>query len=138
MVAGYPVVDVKATLYDGSYHDVDSSEMAFKSAGILAVRAAASKCAPQILEPIMKVEVSTPNDYMGDVIGDLSSRRGQIAGSEEKFGSTVITAMVPLANMFGYVTMLRSLSQGRANYSMSFDHYDPVPSNVEAELKKAS
>ncbi len=136
MTAGYPVVDVKATLYDGSYHDVDSSEMAFKVAGSLAVREAAKKCNPIILEPMMKVEVSTPNDYMGDVIGDLSSRRGQVQGSTERFGAVTITAMVPLANMFGYVTDLRSMSQGRATYSMSFDHYEPVPSNVADEIRE--
>jgi len=135
VVAGYPMVDIKATLYDGSYHEVDSSEMAFKMAGILAMKDAAKKCNAIILEPIMKVEVGTPADYMGDVIGDISSRRGQIQGSEEKFGSTTITAMVPLANMFGYVTNLRSMSQGRANYTMSFDHYEPVPSNVADEIK---
>lgn len=136
IVAGYPVVDLKATLYDGSYHDVDSSEMAFKMAGILAMKEAAKKCQAIILEPMMKVEITTPSDYMGDVIGDLSSRRGQIQGSEERFGSTVITAQVPLANMFGYVTTLRSMSQGRANYSMVFDHYEPVPSNVADEIKQ--
>jgi len=135
VVAGYPMVDIKATLYDGSYHDVDSSELAFKMAGILAMKDAAKKCNAIILEPIMKVEVGTPADYMGDVIGDISSRRGQIQGSEEKFGSTTITAMVPLANMFGYVTNLRSMSQGRANYTMSFDHYEPVPSSVSDEIK---
>ena len=139
MIAGYPVEDVKATIFDGSYHDVDSSEMAFKMAGILSVREAAKKTGPVILEPIMKVEVTTPNDYMGDVIGDLNSRRGQITGSEEKFGSVTINAMVPLANMFGYVTQLRSMSQGRANYSMTFDHYEQVPNNVAEEIRaKAS
>ena len=138
MVGGYMVEDVKATLYDGSFHDVDSSEMAFKMAGILSVREAAKKCNPIILEPIMKVEVSTPDDYMGDIIGDLSSRRGQIAGTEDRFGTTVINSMVPLAEMFGYVTTLRSMSQGRANYTMEFDHYEPVPQNVAAELTKAA
>jgi elongation factor G len=135
MYAGYPVVDVKATLFDGSYHDVDSSEMAFKMAGILAVKEAAKKCAPQLLEPIMKMEVTTPPDYMGDVIGDLSSRRGMIQGTEDRFGQTIINAMVPLANLFGYVTTLRSMSQGRATPSMTFDHYDPVPNNVAAEIQ---
>ena len=136
VVAGYPMIDVKATLYDGSYHDVDSSEMAFKMAGILSVKDAAKKCNGIILEPIMNVEVTTPSDYMGDVIGDLSSRRGQVQGSEEQFGSTVIRAHVPLANMFGYVTNLRSMSQGRANYTMTFDHYEQVPSNVAEEIKE--
>jgi elongation factor G len=135
MYAGYPVVDVKATLFDGSYHDVDSSEMAFKMAGILAVKEAAKKCGPQLLEPIMKMEVTTPPDYMGDVIGDLSSRRGMIQGTEDRFGQTIINAMVPLANLFGYVTTLRSMSQGRATPSMTFDHYDPVPNNVAAEIQ---
>ena len=134
MFAGYPVVDVKATCFDGSYHDVDSSEMAFKLAGILAVKEAAKKCKPQLLEPIMKLEVTTPTDYMGDVIGDLSSRRGIIQGTEDRFGQTVISAMVPLANLFGYVTTLRSMSQGRATPSMEFDHYDPVPTNVATEI----
>ena len=136
--AGYPVVDVKATLYDGSYHEVDSSEMAFQMAGILSLREAAKKCQAVILEPIMKVEVTTPEDYMGDVIGDLNSRRGQIQGTEDKFGSTIIIAMVPLANMFGYVTNLRSMSQGRANYAMSFDHYAEVPNNVAEEIRAAA
>jgi elongation factor G len=136
MVAGYQVVDVKATLYDGSYHDVDSSEMAFKMAGILAVRKAASACRAIVLEPIMSVEVSTPEDYMGDVIGDLSSRRGQVKGTEDKFGTKVITATVPLANMFGYVTSLRSMSQGRANFTMEFAHYEQAPNNVVEEIKQ--
>ncbi|MBI1309105.1 MAG: elongation factor G [Proteobacteria bacterium] len=134
MIANYPVVDVKATLFDGSYHDVDSSEMAFKMAGILAVKEAAKKCAPQLLEPIMKMEVTCPTDYMGDVIGDLSSRRGMIQGTEDRFGQTVVKAMVPLANLFGYVTTLRSMTQGRGSPSMEFDHYDPVPSNVAQEI----
>ena len=139
IVAGYPMVDVKATLYDGSYHDVDSSEMAFKIAGSMALRAASQKCAPVLLEPIMKVEVLTPDDYMGDVIGDLSSRRGQIQGSEERFGSQVVRANVPLANMFGYATAMRSLSQGRATFTMEFDHYEQVPAGVAQEIQaKAS
>ena len=139
IVAGYPLVDVKATLYDGSYHDVDSSEMAFKIAGSMAMREASKKCAPALLEPIMKVEVVTPEDYMGDVIGDLSSRRGQIQGSEERFGSQVVRAHVPLANMFGYATAMRSLSQGRATFTMEFDHYEQVPAGVAEEIQaKAS
>jgi elongation factor G len=136
MVAGYPVVDVKATLYDGSYHDVDSSEMAFKMAGILAVRAAATACNAVVLEPIMNVEVSTPEDYMGDVIGDLSARRGQVKGTEDRYGTKVISATVPLANMFGYVTNLRSMSQGRANFTMEFAHYEQAPNNVVEEIKQ--
>lgn len=136
MYAGYPVVDVKATLFDGSYHDVDSSEMAFKLAGILAVKEAARKCKPQLLEPIMKMEVTCPTDNMGDVIGDLSSRRGMIQGTEDVFGRTLVRAMVPLANLFGYVTSLRSMTQGRGSPSMEFDHYDPVPSNVAEEISK--
>ncbi len=136
VVAGYPLIDVKATLFDGSYHDVDSSEAAFKMAGILAVRDAKKKCGAVLLEPMMKVEVTTPEDYMGDIIGDLSSRRGQINGNEDKFGSKVITAEVPLANMFGYVTNLRSMSQGRANYTMEFSHYNEAPANVTAEVQE--
>jgi elongation factor G len=136
VVAGYPLIDVKATLFDGSYHDVDSSEAAFKMAGILAVRDAKKKCGAVLLEPMMKVEVTTPEDYMGDIIGDLSSRRGQISGNEDKFGAKVITAEVPLANMFGYVTNLRSMSQGRANYTMEFSHYNEAPSNVTAEVQE--
>ena len=139
VIAGYPMVDVRATLYDGSYHDVDSSEMAFKIAGSMAMKEGAKKCAPVLLEPIMRVEVVTPEDYMGDVIGDLSSRRGQIQGSEERFGSQVVRADVPLANMFGYATSMRSLSQGRATFTMEFDHYEKVPSNVADEIQaKAS
>ena len=139
VLAGYPLVDVKATLFDGSYHDVDSSEMAFKIAGSMALREGVMKCNPVILEPIMKVEVTTPADYMGDVIGDLSSRRGQIQGSEERFGSQVIRAMVPLSSMFGYATSVRSLSQGRATFTMEFDHYEQVPSNIAQEIRaKAS
>ena len=138
MLAGYPVEDVKATVFDGSYHEVDSSEMAFKMAGILSVRDAAKKCNPVILEPIMKLEVTTPTDYTGDVIGDLNSRRGQIQGMDDRGGDTVVTALVPLANLFGYITTLRSLTQGRANPSMTFEKYDEVPNNVAAELTKAS
>jgi len=138
-IAGFPMVDVKATLFDGSYHDVDSSEMAFKIAGSMALKEAAKKCGGILLEPIMKVEVMTPEDYMGDVIGDLSSRRGQIQGSEDRSGSQVVRANVPLANMFGYATTVRSLSQGRATFTMEFDHYEQVPANVAQEIQaKAS
>jgi elongation factor G len=129
------MVRVRATVFDGSYHDVDSNEMAFKIAGSMAVKEGIKKCNPVILEPMMKVEVTTPPENMGDLIGDLSSRRGQITGSEEQYGSQVINAMVPLASMFGYATTLRSLSQGRATYTMEFDHYEQVPSNIAEQIK---
>ncbi|SDR38608.1 elongation factor G [Pseudovibrio sp. Tun.PSC04-5.I4] len=133
-LAGFPMVDIKATLTDGAYHDVDSSVLAFEIAGRAGFREAVAKAGPKLLEPVMKVEVVTPEDYMGDVIGDLNSRRGQIAGTENRGVVTVITAMVPLANMFGYVNNLRSMSQGRAQYSMVFDHYDQVPQAVADEV----
>ncbi len=136
VVAGYPVVDVKATLYDGSYHDVDSSEMAFKIAGSMAFKEAAKKANPILLEPIMKVEVEVPEEYMGDVIGDINRRRGQVASMEDRAGNKIITAMVPLAEMFGYSTDLRSFTQGRGTYSMEFDHYEEVPKNVAEEIIK--
>jgi elongation factor G len=132
--AGFPIVDVKATLVDGSYHDVDSSEMAFKIAGSLSLKAALQKGRPTILEPIMSVEVTTPEDFMGDVIGDLNSRRGQINGMEERAGAQVVRAFVPLASMFGYVTDLRSMTQGRAVSSMEFDHYAPLPEALAQEF----
>ena len=132
--AGFPIVDVKARLVDGSYHDVDSSEMAFKIAGRLAVREMIQKGRMDILEPMMKVEVTTPDDFMGDVIGDLNARRGQIAGMEERSGAQVINAFVPLSSMFGYTTDLRSMSQGRAMSSMEFDHYAPLPQNLAQEF----
>jgi elongation factor G len=135
ILAGFPVIDFKATLYDGNYHDVDSSVMAFEIAGRSAFREAAEKCKAKLLEPIMKVEVVTPDDYMGDVIGDLNSRRGQVQGTEARGVATTITAMVPLANMFGYVNNLRSMSQGRAQYSMVFDHYEQVPQAVSDEVR---
>jgi elongation factor G len=131
VLAGYPVVDVKATVYDGSYHDVDSSEMAFKIAAAMAFREGLSKASPVLLEPIMKVEVSTPDEYMGDVMGDLNSRRGRILGMEARKGVQVIAAEVPLGEMFGYATTLRSLSKGRASYSMQFEVYREVPKNVQ-------
>ena len=133
-VAGFPMLGVKATLLDGAYHDVDSSVLAFEIASRAAFREGAQKAGAQLLEPIMKVEVVTPEDYVGDVIGDLNSRRGQIAGTEARGIATVINAMVPLANMFGYVSNLRSMSQGRAQYTMQFDHYDPVPQAVAQEI----
>ncbi len=132
--AGFPIVDIKATVIDGSYHDVDSSEMAFKIAGSLALKDAIRRGRPSILEPIMEVEVTTPDDFMGDVIGDLNSRRGQIQGMEERAGAQVIRATVPLAAMFGYATDLRSTTQGRAVYSMQFDHYAPLPTNLAEEF----
>ena len=139
VVAGYPVVDVKVTLYDGSYHDVDSSEMAFKIAGSMGFREGAAKADPVLLEPIMKVEVVTPEDYMGDVMGDLNRRRGLPQGMDDTPAGKVIRAEVPLAEMFGYATDLRSMSQGRAVYSMEFQKYAEVPQNVaDTVLKKAS
>lgn len=130
IIAGYPVLDVKVTLYDGSYHEVDSSEMAFKIAGSMAIKDALKKASPTLLEPMMKVEVTTPEEYMGDVIGDLNSRRGRIEGMELDNGAQHVKAFVPLSEMFGYATSLRSNTQGRANYSMQFDHYDPVPNSI--------
>ncbi|MGD9678259.1 MAG: elongation factor G [Vulcanibacillus sp.] len=130
MIAGYPVIDFKAKIYDGSYHDVDSSEMAFKIAGSMALKAAKSKCNPVILEPLMKVEVTVPEEYMGDVMGDLSSRRGRIDGMDSNSGAQSIRAFIPLSEMFGYATSLRSRTQGRGNYSMFFDHYEEVPKNI--------
>jgi elongation factor G len=139
VIAGYPVVDAKVTLYDGSYHDVDSSEMAFKIAGSMGFREGALKARPVLLEPIMKVEVVTPEDYMGDVMGDLNRRRGLPQGMEDTPSGKVIRAEVPLAEMFGYATDLRSMSQGRAVYSMEFEKYSEVPQNVaDTVLKKAS
>lgn len=134
VIAGYPVVDVKATAYDGSYHDVDSSEVAFKIASTMAFKAGFKKAGAKLLEPIMKVEVTTPEEYMGDVVGDLNSRRGQIEGIEDRAGAKVVGAHVPLSEMFGYATQLRSMTQGRANYSMVFDHYEQLPNNIQQEL----
>ena len=130
VLAGYPVLDVRATVYDGSYHDVDSSEMAFKIAGSMAFKAGALKADPVILEPVMKVEVTVPEEYMGDVIGDINSRRGRIEGMEARAGAQVIRGFVPLAEMFGYATDLRSRTQGRGTYVMMFDHYEEVPRNI--------
>ncbi|MFN3076992.1 MAG: elongation factor G [Alphaproteobacteria bacterium] len=135
VLAGYPVTDFKATLVDGSYHDVDSSTLAFEIAARAAFREGLPKAGPKLLEPIMKVEVVTPEEYMGDIIGDLNSRRGQIRDMDQRANARVITAMVPLANMFGYVNTLRSMSQGRSQYSMHFDHYTEVPSNVADEIR---
>ncbi|WP_045877449.1 elongation factor G [Pseudofrankia sp. DC12] len=134
VLAGYPLVDVKVTLQDGQYHDVDSSELAFKIAGSMAFKEAARKADPVLLEPMMSVEVTTPEDYMGDVIGDLNSRRGQIQAMDERGGSRIVRALVPLSEMFGYVGDLRSKTSGRANYSMQFDSYAEVPNNVAKEI----
>jgi len=130
VLAGYKVVDVKVTVYDGSYHDVDSSELAFKIAGSIAFKNAAAKADPVVLEPYMKVEVIVPEEYMGDVIGDLNARRGRVEGIEPRSGAQVIRSFVPLAEMFNYATDLRSRTQGRGNYSMEFSHYDEVPKNI--------
>ena len=134
VIAGYPVVDVQVTLYDGSYHEVDSSESAFKIAGSLAFQDAFKRANPVLLEPIMKVEATTPEQFMGDVVGDLSSKRGQIENMGERGQAKVVTAFVPLASMFGYATQLRSMTQGRGNYTMEFDHYQEVPKNVADEV----
>jgi elongation factor G len=136
VVAGYPVVDLKVTLYDGSYHEVDSSEMAFKIAGAMAVKQAAQKANPVILEPVFKVEVTTPEEYMGDIIGDLNSRRGMIAGMTDRNSAKIIDAKVPLSAMFGYATDLRSKSQGRATYSMEFLEYTQVPASIQKTIKE--
>jgi elongation factor G len=136
VLAGYPMVDLKVTLQDGAYHDVDSSELAFKIAGSMAFKDAARRAEPVLLEPMMAVEVTTPDDYMGDVIGDLNSRRGQIQAMEERMGARVVQALVPLSEMFGYVGDLRSKTQGRASYSMQFDSYAEVPRNVAEEIIK--
>ena len=134
VVAGYPLVDVKVTLRDGAYHEVDSSELAFKIAGSMAFKEAARRAGPVLMEPMMAVEVTTPEDFMGDVIGDLNSRRGQIQAMDERSGSRIVTALVPLSEMFGYVGDLRSKTQGRASYSMQFDSYAQVPTNVAKEI----
>jgi elongation factor G len=137
VIAGYPVVDVKVTIFDGSYHDVDSSEIAFKIAGSMAFKEGAKKARPVLLEPMMKVEVVTPEDYMGDVNGDLSRRRGMLQGLEDAPSGKIVRAEVPLAEMFGYATTLRSMSQGRATYTMEFAHYAEVPANVADSVIKA-
>ena len=134
VLAGYPTVDIRATLIDGKYHDVDSSEMAFKIAGSMAFQDAAKKARPVLLEPIMRVEVVVPKDYMGDVMGNLASRRGQIQSQEDRGGTQIVAARVPLSEMFGYATDLRSRTQGRATYSMHFDRYEQAPQNVSEEV----
>ncbi len=136
---GYPVVDVKITLYDGSFHEVDSSDVAFKIAASMAFQSAAKKADLTLLEPVMKVEVTTPSEYMGDVIGDLSSKRAQIMGTEERSRATIVMAMVPLAELSGYATTLRSMSKGRASYYMEPSHYEEVPQNIiQAMLAKST
>ncbi|MBS4175714.1 elongation factor G [Bacillus sp. FJAT-49736] len=136
VLAGYPLVDVKAKLYDGSYHDVDSSEMAFKIAASLALKNAASKCNPVILEPVMKVEVVIPEEYLGDIMGQITARRGRVEGMEARGNAQVVRAMVPLSEMFGYATSLRSSTQGRGVFSMHFDHYEEVPKSISEEIIK--
>ena len=136
ILAGYPMVDLKVAVYDGSYHDVDSSEMAFKMASIFAFKDACQKAKPVLLEPVMKVEVVTPEEYMGNIIGDLNSRRGQIGEMVDRTNTKVIDAKVPLSEMFGYATDIRSMSQGRANYTMEFLHYAEVPANILEKIKE--
>jgi len=134
VLAGYPMVDVRASVLDGKYHEVDSSEIAFKIAGSLAFKEACEKADPVLLEPVMDVEVVTPEEFMGEVIGDLNARRGKIVAMESRAGAQIIEARVPLAAMFGYATRLRSITQGRANYTMQFGVYEPVPQNIFLEL----
>ena len=135
LLAGFPVIDFKATLVDGAYHDVDSSALAFEIAGRAAFREVMARAKPALLEPMMRVEVVTPEDYLGDVIGDLNARRGQIEGMEPRANAQVVRAQVPLATMFGYVNTLRSLTQGRAQFTMEFDHYQRVPIAVSEEVR---
>jgi elongation factor G len=132
--AGFPLMGVGAALYDGSFHEVDSSEIAFKVAGSMALQDAARRARPAILEPVMEVEAVTPEEYLGDVIGDLNRRRGRVLGMENRAGYQVATVYVPLSEMFGYATDLRSQSQGRATYTMQFDHYNPVPQQVADQI----
>jgi elongation factor G len=134
VVAGFPVVDIKVELVDGSYHDVDSSEMAFQIAGSMAAQEALKRANPVLLEPMMDVEVVMPEEFMGDVMGDLSARRGQIQGMDSRGGGQVIRAMVPLSEMFGYATTVRSKTQGRATFTMQFDHYEEVPKSIAQEI----
>jgi elongation factor G len=136
VLAGYPLVDIKARLFDGSYHDVDSSEMAFKIAASMALKNAASKCSPVILEPVMRVEVIIPEEYLGDIMGQLTARRGRVEGMEARGNAQVVRSMVPLSEMFGYATALRSSTQGRGVFSMHFDHYEEVPKSVSEEIIK--
>ena len=136
VLAGFPMIDVKATLYDGSYHEVDSSEMAFKVAASLALKEAKNKCKAVLLEPVMKVQVIVPDEYLGNVMGDITSRRGRPMGQESRGNALAIDAMVPLSEMFGYATSLRSNTQGRGNFVMVFDHYEEVPRNIAEEVIK--
>jgi len=136
MIAGYPIIDLKATLYDGSYHDVDSNEMAFKIAASIALKKAKDECKAILLEPLMTVDVVVPDDYLGNVIGDITSRRGRIEGQSQRGNAQQITAKVPLAQMFGYATSLRSNTQGRGNYTMQFSHYDACPKSIAEEVIK--
>ena len=137
ILAGFPVLGVRADIYDGSYHEVDSSEMAFHIAGSMAFKEAMEKGAPALLEPIMKVEITMPEEYMGDVIGDVNSRRGRVEGMEDIGNGKMVKAYVPLAEMFGYATDLRSKTQGRGNYSMFFDHYEQCPKQVQDKVVSA-
>jgi len=136
--AGYPVVDVAVAVTDGSYHAVDSSEMAFETAASMGLRAALEQGSPVLLEPVMKLEVVTPEEYLGDVMGDISGRRGSVLGAEARANTQVVRTMVPLAETFGYSTDLRSMTQGRATYSMEFDHYERVPEQVAQEIGRGS
>jgi len=133
-LAGYPMVDCRVTLFDGSFHDVDSNEMAFKVAGSMAFREGAKAASPVLLEPVMKVEIVTPEDYMGDVVGDVNRRRGTLDGIDDSPSGKVIRCQIPLSEMFGYATSLRSATQGRASYSMEFDHYNEAPDSVLTEM----
>ncbi|MBM3565974.1 MAG: elongation factor G, partial [Alphaproteobacteria bacterium] len=135
ILAGFPVIDLKCTLYDGAYHDVDSSALAFEIASRAAFREGMQKAGAKLLEPIMRVEAVTPEEYMGDIIGDLNSRRGQVTGMDQRGNARIVNAQVPLANMFGYVNTLRSMSQGRAQFTMHFNHYAEVPRNVSEEIQ---
>ena len=134
ILAGYPVIDVKVTLVDGQYHPVDSSEIAFKMAGSLGIQEALKRAKPVLLEPVMKVEVATPDEFFGDVLGDISSRRGQVTDVDHRGHLRIIAAHVPLAETFGYATTLRSITQGRASYTMEFDHYDEVPASMREQI----
>lgn len=134
VLAGFPLIDVKATLFDGSYHDVDSNEMAFKVAASMALKAAKNKCNPVLLEPMMRVEIVIPEEYMGDIMGDVTSRRGRIEGMEARGNAQLVKGFVPLAEMFGYATALRSNTQGRGTYTMTFDHYEEVPKSISEEI----
>jgi elongation factor G len=134
-LAGFPVIDFKVALVDGKYHDVDSSVLAFEIAGRMAMREGLKRAGAKLLEPIMKVEVVTPEEYTGGIIGDLTSRRGQVQGQDTRGNAIAIDCWVPLANMFGYINTLRSMSSGRANFSMQFDHYEPVPQSISEEIQ---